>query len=655
MLLTHGKFAGVYIPGWSTLTDALDSAIGSTSRYHIKKESFTPLLRLNTNHISGNSRECDECDGKSGALMSLEGGGQTKHTTIQQRAEDTTSTDTCELSPDEKQDMIVVKLDELAQRLERYSPCHNSLTLEETVATSDQNGGPSTDSLNETTKNGGGFFTRFFGASSTTVSPFVAPPVGCKGLYLWGGCGSGKSMLMDLFFQHVSVQAKKRVHFHEWMMQVHSRLHEFQLRSSSRMAKLNGHENDLIDQVADEMMREAWLLCFDEFQVTFISDAVIMRRLFSKLFERGCVVVATSNRPPEDLYKNGLNRGLFLPFIPMLKRFTEVIQLDSDIDYRYIMAQAANGGDERSVYLSPLTDFNRRLLEAKFYKMAKNEVNTHQKLEIQGRHLDVRRAARHTALAWFTFKELCDRPLGAADYLAIGKHYHTIFVEDIPVLTIHERDQVRRFITLIDGLYEAGTKLVCSAEAEPGKHYHTIFVEDIPVLTIHERDQNARGQVEQMHQHSSGALFRISDEDKSSSAFDEVFAWDRTVSRLMELFRQMQSGEYLSEHARKLSADEMLGQYELNNLSKEDVDDLWFRYDRDDSGSIDVSELTLLLEDLTEHVEGHRNVPAEVVIASMDFLDLDKNGVIDRNEFEQYCQKYGLAFAGHITVVNAEA
>ncbi|KAF4668311.1 Lactation elevated protein 1 [Perkinsus chesapeaki] len=367
-------------------------------------------------------------------------------------------------------------------------------------------------------------------------------------------------------------------------------------------------QNDLIDQVADEMMAEAWLLCFDEFQVTFISDAVIMRRLFSKLFQRGCVVIATSNRPPEDLYKNGLNRGLFLPFIPMINRFTEVVNLDSDVDYRYIMAQAANAGDDRSVYLAPLSDYNKRLLEAKFYRMAKNEVITHQKLEIQGRHLDVRRAAKHTALAWFTFKELCDRPLGAADYLAIGKHYHTIFLEEVPVLTINERDQVRRFITLIDGLYEAGTKLVCSAAAEPG------------------------------------ALFSITDEDRANSAFDEVFAWDRTVSRLME----MQSGEYLSEHARKLSADEMLGQYELSNLSKEDMDDLWFRYDRDDSGSIDASELALLLEDLTEHVEGHRHVPAEVVVASMDFLDLDKNGVIDRSEFDHYCEKYGLAITGPI-------
>ncbi|KAF4708386.1 Lactation elevated protein 1 [Perkinsus olseni] len=372
-----------------------------------------------------------------------------------------------ELSPDEKQESIVIKLNEIAQGLERYSPTYNQLTPEETAATSAQTtvgkGSSALNGANETTNNGGGFFSRFFGGSSAATARPEIPPVAFRGLYLWGGCGSGKSMLMDLFYQHVAVRAKKRVHFHEWMMDVHSRLHESQLRSSSRMAKCNtawtaasaeaqrlslqcevgGHQNDLIDQVADEMMKEAWLLCFDEFQVTFISDAVIMRRLFSKLFERGCVVIATSNRPPEDLYKNGLNRGLFLPFIPMIKRFTEVVNLDSSVDYRYIMAQAANGGDDRSVFLSPLNDYNKRLLEAKFYRMAKNEVNTHQKLEIQGRHLDVRRAARHTALAWFTFKELCDRPLGAADYLAIGKHYHTIFIEDVPVLTMNERDQAR--------------------------------------------------------------------------------------------------------------------------------------------------------------------------------------------------------------------
>jgi len=400
--------------------------------------------------------------------------------------------------------------------------------------------------------------------------------------------------MMNIFYDKVPVKEKKRIHFHEWMIDVHSRLHQKQKGSSANKDK---SADDLVEQVAADMMSEAWLLCFDEFQVTHISDAIIMKRIFSVLFELGAVVVATSNRPPEDLYLNGLNRPLFLPFIPMLEKFTKVHNIGAEVDYR--MTSVRNGDDDR-VYITPNGEEERKLLEYKFAKICQGRVLTGAQVETQGRRIVVPRCAESSSVAWFNFSDLCDKALGAADYLAIGQAFHTVFLAGIPKLTMQERDQVRRFITLIDTLYECHTKLICTAELDP-----------IP-------------------------LFYVTEEERKTSVADEIFAWDRTVSRLME----MQSHVYLNDVARSLSGEEFLGQYKLKSLSDEDFQELWKRYDQDDSGFLDHNEFRMLLEDLLEKHRGHRNVSDELFQICLEAIDANRDGKVSFEEFHHYLEDW---------------
>jgi len=311
------------------------------------------------------------------------------------------------------------------------------------------------------------------------------------------------------------------------------------------------------------------------------------------------VVVATSNRPPEDLYLNGLNRDLFLPFIPMLKDFCEVHPIGAEVDYRMISSR--DGEDDR-VYIHPNGRDEQKLLEYRFYKLCHNEVLTGGQIEAQGRKIVVPKAAVHTNVAWFGFKDLCDRPLGAADYLAIGTAFHTVFMANIPKLTLQERDQVRRFITFIDSMYERKIKLVCTAADDPIQ------------------------------------LFFVSEEEKKTSTFDEVFAWDRTVSRLME----MQSTKYLGEAARSMDAEQFLGQYKLSALTDEDMLEMWRRYDADENDQLDMSELRSLLEDLLEKQMGHRNLSDETFESCKSVIDLNKDGVISFEEFTKYLGDYAM-------------
>jgi len=275
------------------------------------------------------------------------------------------------------------------------------------------------------------------------------------GVYLHGGVGRGKSMLMDLFHETVDVAAKRRVHFHDFMLDVHARLH--------RRRRSHPSEGEPLLPLADALAGEAWLLCFDEFHVTNIADAMILGRLFDALFERGVVVVATSNWPPDRLYEGGLQRHLFVPFIERLKQRVAVVPLDGHRDYRLDRLR------ELRVYWYPLGSAARGGLESLFATMTDGNAGEEETLHVGMRHLTIPRSSH--GVAWFDFADLCDRALGAADYLALTERYHTIIVDGVPMLTPDKRNEARRFMTLVDALYERGTHLVLAAEAPPERLY----------------------------------------------------------------------------------------------------------------------------------------------------------------------------------------
>ncbi len=273
-----------------------------------------------------------------------------------------------------------------------------------------------------------------------------------RGLYLWGGVGRGKSMLMDLFVDAVETPAKRRVHFHAFMQEVHAALHD---------ARKTGVE-DAIAPVAAGIAEDLRLLAFDEMQINDITDAMIVGRLFEKLFAAGVVVVTTSNRPPDDLYKNGLNRQLFVPFIALLKDRMAVRELASQTDYR----QNRLAGEQ--VYFHPNDAVARQAIEAIWHSFggAGAEPLT---LRVQGR--DVVIPAFRDGVARATFWDLCGRSLGPADYLALAKAVRVLILEDIPRLSSENYNQAKRFVTLIDALYEARVRLIASAADRPENLY----------------------------------------------------------------------------------------------------------------------------------------------------------------------------------------
>jgi len=277
-----------------------------------------------------------------------------------------------------------------------------------------------------------------------------------KGAYIYGDVGRGKSMLMDLFFEHAPVRRKRRVHFHEFMLEAHERLHEWrQSTASDRKAK------DPLPFVAAEIAREAWLLCFDELQVLDIADAMILGRLFEALFKEGVVVVATSNRSPDDLYKDGLQRESFLPFIELMKEKLHLHELAGSLDYRLQLLR------DLSVYQ---TDAGAEVaLDRAFERLTMGSPPKSCSLLIHGRKLTIPKTAR--GVAHLSFSELCEQPLGAADYLEIANQFHTVILSQIPHLGPEKRNEAKRFVTLIDVLYEHKVKLIASAEVLPEALY----------------------------------------------------------------------------------------------------------------------------------------------------------------------------------------
>ena len=280
-----------------------------------------------------------------------------------------------------------------------------------------------------------------------------APPP--RGLYVHGEVGRGKTMLMDLFFQHSSVAHKRRAHFHEFMAEVHERIYGYR----QNIARGEIADGDVIALTAAAIFDEAWLLCFDEFHVTDIADAMILGRLFSKLFELGTVVVATSNVAPDDLYKGGLNRALFLPFIAQISDHMDVLRLDARTDFRLEKLAGVK------MWLVPADAVADAALDRAWAKMTGNAARKPRDISIKGRILHVPCSAH--GVARFSFTDLCEKPLAASDYLRLAHDYHTILVDRIPVMDYPDRNAAKRFIALIDTLYDNAVKLMASAETDP--------------------------------------------------------------------------------------------------------------------------------------------------------------------------------------------
>ncbi|MEP0519464.1 MAG: cell division protein ZapE [Hyphomicrobiales bacterium] len=316
-----------------------------------------------------------------------------------------------------------------------------------------------------------------------------APRQNPKGLYIWGGVGRGKTMLMDLFYDTSPVRKKKRFHFHAFMADVHDRIHKQRQDAKSGNAK----DGDPIPPVADAISQDLQLLCFDEFYVVDIADAMILGRLFERFFKNGVTLVATSNVKPDELYPDGLNRELFLPFISLLQERVDVVKLEARTDFRLEKLSQAK------TYFTPLGDDASKGLDLAWSGLTGSITpGVDQQIQMKGRTFTVPQVSQGVARA--SFDDLCNKPLGASDYLVIARLFHTLILDDVPTLSRESANAARRFINLVDALYDHRTKLVISAAETPDMLY-------------------------------------------SAKSGNELFAFDRTASRLIE----MQSMDYLAQ------------------------------------------------------------------------------------------------------------
>jgi protein AFG1 len=344
-------------------------------------------------------------------------------------------------------------------------------------------------------------------AHPSQVNDVTAP----KSLYIYGDVGTGKTMVMDLFYDTLPIERKRRVHFHAFMLDVHARVHKLKTKEPERA--------DVLGPIASDLAKEAYVLCFDEFQVTDIADAMILRKLITELFSRGVVVVTTSNRHPTELYKNGIQRKSFIPCIDLLMEKCEVVCLDSSTDYRKTSREMSK------IYFSPLNSQTTHTIDQLTKDLTGGKKMTPTTLSFLSRELQIPEQA--AGVARMTFEDLCNKPLSAADYLELVKSFHTIIITDIPRMSMKHRAQARRFITLIDAMYESKTKLIASGETG--------------LLEIF----NAEEGTNELNDDFRLMMDDLKLEDVSSPLFsgqEEAFAFQRALSRLI----QMQSKEWFT-------------------------------------------------------------------------------------------------------------
>ncbi|CAG8461031.1 6430_t:CDS:2 [Diversispora eburnea] len=361
-----------------------------------------------------------------------------------------------------------------------------------------------------------GMITKLFGKNT-----FANYNYNNKGLYLYGDVGTGKTMLMDLFYDTLQTERKRRVHFHAFMLDVHARVHKLKSTNST-----NSHY-DPIPTISTDLSNESIILCFDEFQVTDIADAMILRRLLDELFKRGVIMITTSNRHPDDLYKNGIQRSSFIPCIELLKQQCHIQSLNSGTDYRKLTREITGA------WFTPLNTQSSIDIENTFKSLTKGKQLIYdKKLNFWGRSLTIPQSSDNVAK--FNFYKLCCQPLSAADYLELTKHYNTIILTDIPRLSLSMKNEARRFITFIDAVYDTKVKVpprdlfYTESDNDNNHHYH-INYDLIDDLDLHDS-------------HKSIPIF---------TGEEEIFAFERAISRLTE----MQGMEWMSKNILKSRND----------------------------------------------------------------------------------------------------